>query len=157
MPILALQPMFVMFFGGGGHGKVCLELTTEQFLFGPDVLGVCYHVFLEGDFQPHEQLNSQSLGENIMLAPGRVSTLVSEPYALYITLRPEARRHLLHFWQGCYFMSSSAFMFCLPGVSVVLYFPEHTWRVHSSWHCRFSSLHGIYTSPISFMLPIFTI
>lgn len=82
---LVLQPGFAMFFGGGGRGKVCLELTTERFLFGPDVLGVCYHVFLEGDFQPHEQLNSQSLGENITLAQGRVSTLVSDPYALYIT------------------------------------------------------------------------
>ncbi|OXB62636.1 hypothetical protein ASZ78_016931 [Callipepla squamata] len=34
--------------------------------------GVCYHVILEGDFQPHERLNSQLLGENITLAPGRV-------------------------------------------------------------------------------------
>lgn len=48
-------------------------------------------------------------------------------------------------------------MSCLPGVSVVLYFPEHTWRVHSFWHCRLSSLHGICTSPISFTPPIFTI
>lgn len=85
MSTLVLHPGFAMFLDGGGHGKMCLELTTEQFLFGPNVLGVCYHVFLEGDFQPHEQLNIQSLGENITLAQGRVSTLVSDPYALYIT------------------------------------------------------------------------
>lgn len=68
----------------GGTGKNFVELMTEQFLFGPNVLGVFYHVFLEGDFQPQEQLNSQSLGENITLGQGRVSILVSDHYALYI-------------------------------------------------------------------------
>lgn len=73
----------------GGIGKVCLELTTEQSLFGPDVLGVCYHVFLEGHFQPHEWLSSQSLGENTTLAPGWVSRLVP---ALLLCTSPSIQR-----------------------------------------------------------------
>lgn len=137
----------------GGIGKVCLELTTEQSLFGPDVLGVCCHVFLEEDFHPHEWLSSQSLGENTTLAPGQVSRLVPDLCALYITQHPEAQHHLLHLWQ------STSFMFCLQGFSVVVY-SKHilsTWHIRSFWHCRLFSLHGIYTSPISFVPPTFTI
>ncbi|KAK1338259.1 hypothetical protein QTO34_001374 [Cnephaeus nilssonii] len=50
--------------------------------------GFSHHVFLEGDTQPQERLISQSLGENIPLARGRVSTLVSEPCVLSTTLGP---------------------------------------------------------------------
>lgn len=73
-----------------GIGKVCLKLTTTWSLFGPDVLGVCSHVFPEGDFQPHEGLSSQSLGENTTLAPGRVSRLVS--HTLSCSVHPLASR-----------------------------------------------------------------
>lgn len=140
----------------GGIGKVRLELTTEQSLFGPDVLGVCYHVFLEGHFQPHEWLSSQSLGENTTLAPGWVSRLVPDPSAVYITQHPEAQHCLLHFWPGCYNVSSTAFMFCLQGFSVVVC-SEHTQHIQSFWRCRLFSLPSIYTSPICFVPPTFTI
>lgn len=81
--------------------------------FGPNVLGFFHHVFLEGDTQPRERLIIQSLGENIPLAPGRVSTLVSEHCVLATSLPPEAQHHLLRFWQGRYSVSSPAFMSCL--------------------------------------------
>jgi hypothetical protein len=122
------------------HKCVGIKLMWTCWLkmfFGPNVLGCSHHVFLEGDTQPQERLIIQSLGENTPLAQGRVSTLVSEHCVLCTTSPPEGRRHLLRFWQGCYSVSSSAFMSC-PRVLVWCCTFLSTPSFHSSWHHSFN-------------------
>lgn len=126
-----------------------------KIFFDPNVLGFSHHVFLEGDTQPQERLISQSLGENIPLARGRVSTLVSEPCVLSTTLAPEGRRHLLRFWPGRYSVSSSAFMSCLRVLVWCCTFLS-TPRCHSLWHHDSEpALCDTWTSPTSSLTCIY--
>lgn len=127
---------------------------------GPNVLGFSLHVFLEGDTQPQERLINQSLGENILLAQGRVSTLVSEHCVLCTTLPLEGRRHLLRFWQGCYSVSaqhSCPASGCWCGVVpswALEAFTHYDTMIFNPFSVALKPLHILYYLHLSSVLPV---